>query len=92
MKGGNILSVGFNKSTNHPRSPHPFKSVHAEFSAILGLSLKDLKDSDVYVFRENKKGQPVMARPCKVCMKMLQNVGVRRVFYTCDNTYYTLVF
>lgn len=55
---------------------------HAEFSTILGLSREDLKDSTIYVYREQKCGKLAIAKPCESCYNMLLEVGVKRIYYT----------
>jgi len=83
FKKNNVVSVGFNKMKTHPRSPHHWKMIHAEFHALLGVSPSDLLGSSVFVYRENhKSGNVGLAKPCKVCEKMLHDVGIKEVYYT----------
>lgn len=37
---------------------------------------------DIYLYREYKDGSLALSRPCSSCYKMLEELGVRRVFYT----------
>jgi hypothetical protein len=37
---------------------------------------------DIVVVRCKKNGEVSMARPCRSCLKVIKNVGVRFVFYT----------
>ena len=39
----------------------------------------------LYVYREHKDGSPAMARPCKSCMALIKNLGIKKVFYTTDD-------
>lgn len=80
-----IVGIGFNQIKTHPKSPHPFKTLHAEISAILGVSYRDLKGCTVYVYRETKDGKPAMAKPCQVCEQALKNVGIKKVYFSVDN-------
>jgi deoxycytidylate deaminase len=84
---GKIVSFGWNQMKTSPHSPHPFKSIHAEFHALSGVALKDLKDTEMYVFREKKDGSLGNAKPCKFCAKMLELSGIKKVYYTIDGGY-----
>jgi deoxycytidylate deaminase len=82
VKKNNVVSTGFNQLKTHPKSPHAWNMIHAEFAAILGVSASDLEGSTVYVYRELKNHEPAMAKPCKTCHKMLFNLGVKEVYFT----------
>ena len=85
VKKNRVISVGYNKPRKtHPKSKHPFSTIHAELDAILGVSRKDLKDATIYVYREYKNGNPALARPCKYCWMHLEEVGIKKVYYTCS--------
>lgn len=77
-----IISVGYNQVKTHPKSPHPFHSIHAEFHAILGVSPADLKNSSAFVYMEKKNGIIGRARPCPCCAKMLAQLGISKVYFT----------
>ena len=77
-----IISVGFNQLKTHPESTHPYKSIHAEFDAIYRCDSRFLSDSDIYVYREDKKGNLAIAKPCKYCDLLIRQTGIRNVFYT----------
>lgn len=87
VKKNRVISVGWNVLKTHTQSPHPYRSIHAEFSAIIGVDKRELKGSDVYVYRENKNGTPALARPCIHCYKCLQQVGVEKIYYTTTDGY-----
>jgi deoxycytidylate deaminase len=61
--------------------------VHAEVSALNSLIGKEVDFSKLtlYVYREHKDGSPAMARPCKSCMALIKNLGIKKVFYTTDD-------
>ena len=92
-----IISSGFNKNTKtHPLqkkynqyrfSEDSVHTCHAELSALLPLinDGTDLSNASVFVYREHKNGALACARPCKSCMKLIKDVGIRRIFYTTDN-------
>lgn len=88
-RSSNVFYVGYNKADKtHPRSPHPFRSIHAEFDAVLQAvrflnpwndSLKGFK---VYVHRLKKDGSDGLAKPCEWCQKMLAQVGIKEISYS----------
>jgi deoxycytidylate deaminase len=82
VKGGKILSTGFNKLKTHTLSPHPFKSCHAEFMAIKYLDKEALEGTTIYVFRKNKKGEIVNSKPCPSCYKLITDSGIKQIYYT----------
>lgn len=58
--------------------------LHAEVRSIIPL-LKtriDLSRATLYTYREFKNGRPALARPCPRCMKLIKQVGIRRIKYT----------
>ena len=97
---GYILSVGFNSNKTHPiqkiynkerftedSTPH---SLHAEIAA-LGLIKKrndiDWSSVELYIYRENKKGEPRMSKACASCLAMIKDLGIVDVYYTIDSGY-----
>jgi len=56
-------------------------TVHAEVDAII-KSRCDLKRKKIFVVRINKKGQFLLAKPCKYCQMYLEYVGIRTVYYS----------
>lgn len=97
-----IISVGFNSNKTHPiqklynkerfledTTPH---SLHAEITALLFLKdNKDIKWSDVeiYTYRENKHGELRLSRPCKSCMALIRELGIKKIHYTTNDGYTT---
>ena len=81
-----ILSRGHNycmKSSKklHPRFQRYHGSVHAEVDAILSAR-KELKGSCMLVIRINKKDQFRLSKPCASCLKYIQHVGIKKLFYS----------
>ena len=90
-----IISIGFNSSKTHPiqkiynkerfsedSTPH---CLHAEISALIFIKDRtDIKwnNVEVYTYRENKYGEPRMAKPCKSCISMIKSLGIRKIHYT----------
>lgn len=87
VKGGRILSTGFNSI--RPSSLLGTRTLHAEAAAILQLMkqrrLHDLAGADIYVTRYTKGGAVGMARPCDHCRNLIRSVGIRRIHYTTDH-------
>lgn len=78
-----VLKVGINKTKTHPlldtltEYPH----LHAETDAIIN-SRGRIKGSSMLVVRTNRQGNSRgMSRPCEVCTKMIQRVGIKRVYW-----------
>lgn len=93
-----IISSGCNNTKTHPLQKQYNKyrfaedgvhTCHAELVALLPLIKDgiDLTDASVYVYREHKNGTPGCARPCKSCMELIKDVGIKRIFYTTEDGY-----
>ena len=97
--GHKIISSGCNSSKTHPAQKklniYRFDvdtpaTIHAEVSALLPLiSRKDINFSDVslYVYREYKNGNPAISRPCPSCMALIRQLGIRKIYYSGDNSF-----
>ncbi len=84
-KRGRVVSFGWNDMTRtHPKSKTYGNLIHSELHALIGLSRKETKGSDVYVYRETRNGVLAQSRPCPVCYAALRQAGIRNVFFT-DN-------
>lgn len=98
VKGGRVLSIGFNRSgysakmTGH-KHHDGVCSVHAEVDALLKARMCDVTDATIYVARFRKKGDLGMAKPCPMCQSILHEAGVKTAFFTLpgsDNSFGTL--
>jgi deoxycytidylate deaminase len=45
----------------------------------------DFKHVDLYVYRADKQGVPLLARPCPSCMQLIKDLGIRNIYYTNNN-------
>lgn len=81
-----ILGSGFNLIKTHTKSPHAFKSIHAEFMAALNANF-DLKGATVYIFREHKNGTWAISKPCSSCWEFLIECGAKEVIYSCEGSF-----
>lgn len=85
VKSNRIVGEGFNKLKSHPKSPHAYSFIHAEFDSAHKVDPKDMKDSIVFVYREHKNGNFAIAKPCKTCAKLLKDLMVKSVYFTIDS-------
>lgn len=68
-------------------TPH---CAHAELVCLKPLIDRrdiDFKHVDLYVYRADKQGVPLLARPCPSCMQLIKDLGIRNIYYTNDNGY-----
>lgn len=90
-----VISTGTNNFyKSHPKQVELNKkrfdaeckgSIHAEVAALLPLINRvDLSRATIYVYREHVDGTLAMARPCKGCMSILRECGIKKIYYTTD--------
>jgi len=93
VKGGNVLSVGYNKKATNSfveyfadlaRGKRDYcMSTHAEQDAILQARSKiDLSGTKMYVVRIKPSGGLGLAKPCIICEQAIYNYGISRVYYS----------
>lgn len=84
VKGGRILSVGYNKNRNPGRAWEDNKpcSEHAEVAAL--RQIKDASGVTVYVMRISRNGTLGLSAPCTACKKYIKSRGVKKVIYSND--------
>jgi tRNA(Arg) A34 adenosine deaminase TadA len=88
---GRVLAVGQNSYLKtHPLQAHHAEKVglpdkqylHAEVHAITRLG-RDLKRAHrILVTRYNKRGEPVLAKPCPVCVSAIEAAGIQNIEHT----------
>ena len=87
-KRGRLLSKRANSYTRtHPLQAAYAKRVgqparqflHAELNALLAARTPVYH---IHVERYNSKGEPVTAKPCKICQLAIEEWGVKRVTHT----------
>lgn len=95
-----IISIGANSTKTHPiqkiynkerynsdDTPH---SLHAEIAAltlIMSNQNIDWSEVEIYNYRESRSGNISMSRPCKACMALIKELGIRRIHYTTTDGY-----
>lgn len=86
VKGGRVLSTGFNQ--HRPSAKLGTPTLHAEAAAILKLlnqrRLHDLTGADLYVTRFTAGGAVGISKPCRACTELIRSAGIRNVYYTTD--------
>lgn len=92
-KKGMLLAVATNSYTKtHPyqkhlanKVGHPEKQfLHAEIACI--LRCKDQPIHMLKVWRYNKQGELVCAKPCVICQEAIRAFGINEVWYSDFNT------
>ena len=94
-----IISSGYNSYKTNPtqkrlnacrfteNTPH---TVHAEIACLLPLIRRrdiDFGRVQLYIWRNHADGTPALARPCKSCMQLISELGIRHVYYTNEGGY-----
>jgi len=103
VRGGSVISVGYNKHNTNGFVEYYADQVkgsgrdyclstHAEMAAVtLARSKTDLNGCKIFVIRlrsPGAKGEVGLARPCAICENMLYNYGIRRAYYSIDDYNY----
>lgn len=86
VRGKQIQNVGINDMRKtHPRAKSYFGNfIHAELSALIGLSYEETRGADIFVYRETLNGEIAKSRPCRICQAELMRAGIKHVFYTSE--------
>lgn len=65
-------------------------SIHSEIACLkplIGRKDIDFRYVDLYVYRENKNGTPMLAHPCESCFNLIRDLGIRNIYYTNNGGY-----
>lgn len=86
----NIIAVGFaQKHKTHTRAARWFgyNSIHSEFDALRQMMKSNKSMAGMYMvnIRIRSNGQLALSRPCVCCTRMLIEMGVRDVYYSCPD-------
>lgn len=96
--GGKVLALGWNSDKtssmqaryNKARgfNGYTFKSsLHAEMMVVNKIKYLDIDFSQVRIFVWRGKDEPVLSKPCAACEKAIRDLGIKKVFYTGNNSY-----
>ena len=79
---------GCNRTFNNCKveNRHTPYSEHAEATCINHAihSGIDIKNSTLVVVRVNRKGSLMLAKPCRSCTKLIESVGIKKIYYSND--------
>jgi deoxycytidylate deaminase len=90
-----LLSIGFNNYKKLHRS-HKFgiykgykdnpekyvASIHSEIDALIKLGRTNCSKLTFINIRIDNNGNPNIAKPCSNCLKVLQDVGFKNIYFT----------
>jgi len=92
VRGGAIINFGINSEkyssigAKYRPEEKGVSTYHAEIKAILNIPRHQTKGAVMYVARASKgKHEERMSKPCKMCHAVMQERGIRQVFYTVDD-------
>jgi deoxycytidylate deaminase len=99
VRGGTVLSVGYNKRGTNGFVEHYADvargrrdycmSIHAEMGAVLlARGKSNLRGAKIYVARVRSVPGVGLAQPCEICQHVLFNYGVTRAIYTINDQEY----
>ena len=79
-----IVSIGMNSYKTHPlmaeRTEWPF--LHAEQHAIIRAGVDNCEGLDLYIARVLKNNDLALSKPCKVCIELIKDVGIKNIYYS----------
>jgi len=92
VKGGSVISVGCNKldfshhaALNRSYTEYGIATLHAEISALHGLSKERTRGCTLYVVRLGKRNDEFrLSAPCDMCMSAMARAGIKKIIYTVD--------
>lgn len=84
FKNKRILCKQCNIYRTHPKlskySLYPY--LHAESRTLIHFGLQNVANNDMLVVRVTKDNKLTMAKPCKACMHIMQDYGIRNIYYS----------
>lgn len=81
FRAGRLISSGTNKIKTHPKSPNPYRMVHAEVDALLKADPDLIAGCSLFVVRLLKNANFASSKPCQCCWEMAVGLGVRRIVF-----------
>ena len=87
FKGSRIISSGHNDIRSTSQIKDKYKkfenSLHAEQAALMNIDWSKVKGCSILVIKiSSSKGILSMAKPCKICQKLLTHIGIHNVYYS----------
>lgn len=79
----------YNKYRNFNEETINNGALHAEIMALTRCKEMSVDWNKVYLFvyREHKNGNRAISRPCLACMNAIKDRGIKKIYYTGDNSY-----
>jgi tRNA(Arg) A34 adenosine deaminase TadA len=91
VRGGAIINLGINSEkyssvgAKYRPEEKGVSTYHAEIKALLNIPLSQTKGAIMYVARASKgKKEDRMSKPCTMCHALMQERGIRQVYYSVD--------
>lgn len=102
---GAVLTIGsrvISKGHNKPDKTHKiaywnhevpeFATTHAEIDALVNVSKKVSQRCNLYVVRLLRSNHKIAnAKPCEMCMTVIKDMGVKKVFYTIAESHFGMI-
>lgn len=87
FKGSRIISSGHNGIRSVSQIKDKFKkyenSLHAEQAALMNIDWNKVKGCSILVMKISpSKGTLSMAKPCEICQKLLEHIGIKTIYYS----------
>ena len=83
-RSGKILSAKSNSLKTHPKlakfTDYPY--LHAESACILGHGMDNCDGLSLLVLRVLKNTQVSLSKPCIICQRIIEDAGLKSVYYT----------
>ena len=102
--GNKVLAIGWNSdrtslmqarynSMMRGFDGHKFKSsLHAEMMVLNKIRFLDIDFSQVRICVWRGQDMPRISKPCAACEKAMRDLGIKKVFYTGNNSYISEVY
>jgi deoxycytidylate deaminase len=82
VRGSHHLSWGWNKNRTHPKALNYTRKIHAELDALINTHGWLRSDgADMYVVRITKGLAWATSKPCRDCMILIKEAGIRSVTF-----------
>ena|SRR3990167_9795529 len=84
-KGSRMRYYGTNRLKTTPGSPKPFKTICAEFDAVLNASRHGVEDFSkyvIYVARYGRDGTIRNSKPCQWCSDMIKKLKFKKAVWS----------
>lgn len=83
-RSGKILSAKSNSLKTHPKlakfTDYPY--LHAESACIIGHGMDNCDGLSLLVLRVLKNDQVSLSKPCSICQRVIEDAGLKSVYYT----------